>query len=81
MKVLPLEIDQLFIDVYYYFYHSSKRKQEFHYFWCSIFSSEPQSIVKHCPTRWLGLLRCVNRSITQFEGSLDHVVKLNHLKL
>lgn len=68
MKVLPLDIDQLFIDVYYYFYHSSKRKQEFHDLWCSIFSSEPQSIVKHCPTRWLSLLRCVNRSITQLEG-------------
>ena len=26
MKTLPVDIDQLFIDVFYYFYHSSKRK-------------------------------------------------------
>ena len=29
MKTLPIDIDQLFIDVFYYFYHSSKRTQEF----------------------------------------------------
>ncbi len=29
MKTLPVDIDQLFIDVFYYFFHSSKRKQEF----------------------------------------------------
>ena len=30
LKALVVDIDQLFIDVFYhYFYHSSKRKQEF----------------------------------------------------
>ena len=28
LKVLPVDIDQLFIDVFYHFFHSSKRKQE-----------------------------------------------------
>ena len=29
MQTLPVDIDQLFVDVFYFFYHSSKRKQEF----------------------------------------------------
>ena len=29
MKTLPIDIDQLFIDVFYFFYHSSKRTQQF----------------------------------------------------
>ena len=35
MKTLPLDIDQLFIDIYWYFYHSSKRIQEFADLWHS----------------------------------------------
>ena len=68
IAALPVNIDQLFIDVFYYFYHSSKRKQEFCDLWCSLFTSEPQTILKHCTTRWLSLLRCVGRFIDQFEG-------------
>ena len=55
LKVLPVDIDQLFIDLFYHFFHSSKRKQEFSDLWCSLFSSEPEVILKHCPTRWLSL--------------------------
>ena len=68
IQALPIDIDQLFIDVFYYFYHSSKRKQEFCDLWCSLFTSEPQTILKHCPTRWLSLLRCIGRFLTQFDG-------------
>ena len=68
LKALPVDIDQLFVDIFYYFYHSSKRKQEFCVHWCSLFTSEPQTILKHCPTRWLSILRCVSRYLTQFEG-------------
>ena len=68
MQALPVDIDQLFVDVFYYFYHSSKRKQEFCDLWCSFFTSEPQTILKHCPTRWLSLLRCVGRYLAQFDG-------------
>ncbi len=28
-KCFPVDIDQLFVDVFYYFYNSSKRKQDF----------------------------------------------------
>ena len=67
-QALPVDIDKLFIDVFYYIYHSSKRKQEFCDLWCSLFTSEPQTIRKHCPTRWLSLLRCVGRYLTQLDG-------------
>ena len=36
--------------------------------WCSLFTNEPEVILKHCPTRWLSLLRCVDRYIKQLEG-------------
>ena len=68
MKTLPIEVDQLFVDVFYYFLHSSKRKQQFADNWHSLFSSEPTIILKHCTTRWLSLLHCVNHFIDQFDG-------------
>ncbi len=46
MESLPVGIDQLFVDVFYYFYHSSKRQQEFCDLWCSLFTTEPQTILK-----------------------------------
>ena len=68
LQALPVDIDKLFIDIFYYFFHSSKRKLEFTDLWCSLFTSEPQTILKHCPTRWLSLLRCVGRYLTQLDG-------------
>ena len=60
--------------IFYYFYHSCKRKQEFCDHWCSLFTSEPQTILKHCPTRWLSLLRCVGRYISQYDGLKSYFV-------
>ena len=68
LKVLPVDIDQLFIDVFYHFFHSSKRKQEFCDLWCSLFTNEPEVILKHFPTQWLSILRCVGRYLSQYEG-------------
>ncbi len=68
METLPVNIDQLFVDIFYFFYHSSKRKEQFADNWCSFFPTEPAAILKHCTTRWLSLLRCVDRYISQFEG-------------
>ena len=68
MQTLPIDIDQLFIDVFYFFCHSSKRSQQFTDLWCSLFTTEPEAILKHCPTRWLSLLRCVGRYLDQLEG-------------
>ena len=68
METLPVNIDQVFVDIFYYFYHSSKRGQLFVDHWCSLFDSEPKAILKHCTTRWLSLLRCTCRFIDQFDG-------------
>jgi hypothetical protein len=68
MKALPVDIDQLFVDTFYHFHHSSKRTQEFADMWSEFYSGEPEKILKHCPTRWLSLLRCVNRYLTQYDG-------------
>ena len=68
MQTLPVDIDHLFVDVFYYSFHSSKRKEELCDLWYSLFTSEPQTILKHCTTRWLSLLRCVGRYLTQFDG-------------
>ena len=68
LETLPVDIDQLFIDIFYFFQHSSKRKQHFVDQWCSMFTTEPDAILKHCPTRWLSILRCVKRYLKQFDG-------------
>ena len=44
LKALPVDIDQLFVDVFYHFHHSSKRKQQFVDLWCSLFSTEPEIV-------------------------------------
>ena len=49
MTMLPVDIDQLFVDICYYFYHSSKRKQEFVDLWSSLLVSEPGVILKPAP--------------------------------
>ena len=72
LESLPIDIDQLFVDIFYYFFHSSKRKQEFHDHWCSLFTPEPGTILKQCPTRWLSLLRCVDRYLQQLDGLISY---------
>ena len=46
----------------------SKRTQEFADLWCSLFTTEPEIIIKHCSTRWLSLLHCVGRYLNQLDG-------------
>ena len=57
-----------FVDIFYHFYHSSKRHENFAEIWHSFFTTEPEVILKHCPTRWQSLLRCVDRYLKQLEG-------------
>ena len=49
---LPVNIDQVFIDIFYYFHHSRKRKQQFVHLRCSLFSTEPEVILRDFPTQW-----------------------------
>ena len=68
LKAIPVNIDQLFIAIFYYFHHSSKRKQQFVNLWYSLFTTEPEVILKDCPTCWLSLLKCVDRYLRQYDG-------------
>ena len=71
LEELLIDIDKLIVDIYYYFYHIvvSKRHQEFDDLWQSLFSSDPDAIMKHCPTCWLSLIRCVdNHAIGKFDS-------------
>lgn len=77
LQELPIDIDQLFVDIFYYFQHSSKRNQEFVDNWHSLFTSEPGVILKHCPTRWLSLLRCVDRYLRQIDGLVSYFLSCN----
>ncbi len=77
LQELPIDIDQLFVDIFYYFQHSSKRNQEFVDNWHSMFTSEPGVILKHCPTRWLSLLRCVDRYLKQIDGLVSYFLSYN----
>ena len=72
MAALPVDIDQLFIDIHYFFKHSSKINQQFVDKWHSPhinnYSNEPKVLLKHRQTRWLSLLRCIQRYLDQFDG-------------
>jgi hypothetical protein len=72
MKVLAVDIDQLFVDIFYFFRNSSKRKQDFEDPWESLFTTEPEIILKHCPMRWLSLPRCVGRYLKQYNGLVSY---------
>ena len=37
-----------------------------------MFTSEPGVILKQCPTRWLSLLRCVDRYLKQIDGLVSY---------
>ena len=57
--------------------HRSTLHQEFADLWCSLFTTEPEAILKHCPTRWLSLLRCVHRYLNQYEGLKSYFLSCN----
>ena len=42
-----------------------------------MFSTELSAILKHCPTRWLSLLHCVDRYIQQLSGLISYFLSCN----
>ena len=60
LKVLPLSIDDLLIDIYH-FKHSSKRCAEFGMVLKDFAGIAPVRVFKHCLTRWLSLERALSR--------------------
>lgn len=48
-------------------FYSTKRQEEFKEFQAFV-NAEEQKLLKHCPTRWLSLTRCLPRIINQYEA-------------
>lgn len=62
VKVLPLPIEELIIDVYYHFQHSAKRKEEYKEF-LEFNEVDYLKIIKHVSTRWFSLQKCISRTL------------------
>lgn len=59
---LPFLIDEILTDIYYYLEKSSKRLASLEEFQM-LHSVEHHTILKHVPTRWLSVFKCLNRLI------------------
>ena len=85
VKSLPVNIDDLLVDIFYQFHYSVKRKAVFREYqeFCG---TQMQCILKHATTRWLSLQRCIHRTISQWLAlksyflSHEDVEKAGHVK-
>ena len=66
LKMLPVSVDNLLIDVFYHFKYSSKRWEEFSEMQAEFEEIKPLRVLKHSTTRWLSLLRCLKRLLKQW---------------
>jgi uncharacterized membrane protein YeiH len=62
MKTLPVKVDGLLVDIFYHFYHSVKRVESLKNF-ANFCSTEYNSILKHCETRWLSLTQSIKHTL------------------
>ena len=64
---LSVNVEQLVIDLYYHFDKSSKRKEIFQSYqvFCDV---ETRKILKHSSTRWLSLMKCIDRVLRQYDA-------------
>lgn len=67
IKVLPVDVDDFLVDLFYFFNKSAKRMEEFREFQEFTGTTELK-IVKHCQTRWLSLERSVKRVLVQWDA-------------
>lgn len=68
-KCLPFNVEDPLIDIYYYLEKSSKRKQALKELQEKL-NLPVQKILKHVPTRWLSLGKCLDRLIVQYPALL-----------
>ena len=71
VKVLPLKIDDLLVDIYYHFRNSVNQivsLKEFAEFCCVDF----KNILKHCETRWLSLRQSINHTLEMWDPLLSY---------
>lgn len=64
---LSVNVEQLVVDLYYHFDKSSKRKEIFKSYqeFCDV---ETRKILKHSSTRWLSLMKCIDRVLRQYDA-------------
>ena len=64
---LSVNMEQLVIDLYYHFDKSSKRKEIFQSYqvFCDV---ETRKILKHSSTRWMSLMKCIDRVLRQYDA-------------
>ncbi|XP_075738743.1 uncharacterized protein LOC142784016 [Rhipicephalus microplus] len=67
---LPLNVDELLVDIFYYLEKSSKRKDKLKAFQ-SLHDVETKKILKHVSTRWLSLGRSLKRLVDQWQPLLS----------
>ena len=71
IKVLPVSIDALLVDINTHFYLSIKRKKEFKSL-CEFVSVSYKQILSHVETRWLSLLRVVSRVLELWPALMSY---------
>ena len=64
---LSVNVEQFVIDLYYHFDKSSKRKEIFksYHEFCDV---ETRKILKHSSTRWLSLMKCIDRVLRHYDA-------------
>lgn len=63
---LPAKFDEVLVDIFYYLEKSAKRKDRLVEFQ-GMHNTEVRKILKHVPTRWLSLGRCLTRLLEQWQ--------------
>ncbi|KAL3244110.1 hypothetical protein MRX96_047301 [Rhipicephalus microplus] len=63
---LPAKFDEVLVDIFYYLKKSAKRKDRLVEFQ-GMHNTEVRNILKHVPTRWLSLGRCLTRLLEQWQ--------------
>ena len=63
---IPADIEQTIIDIFYFLQKSNIRKENFKKLQI-LHDTETRKILKHVPTRWLSLNKCLNRLVEQWE--------------
>ena len=66
LKMLPVSVDELLIDIFYHFKHSAKGWSAYADNQAEFEDIKPLRVLKHSTTRWLSLERCVKRLIEQW---------------
>jgi hypothetical protein len=67
IKILPLKVDEVLVDIYYHFHHSTKRVEslkDYTEFCCM----EYKTLLKHSETRWLSLTQSIKRTLEMWDA-------------